>query len=151
MLLHDVDVTFGRASRSNANRTSSMNLVAWSRTPVWKPGSDACIANLPKSNTGTLENPVISEEGRRFLADLLLQLTDRQLYDLFTVSRRHAPRAVAGGRTLRLPHRRGIGARLQGQARRDRQPPWRKIDRVRFYDLRHIESDSVQPEGVADD
>ncbi|HXH24002.1 MAG TPA: hypothetical protein VNI78_02060 [Vicinamibacterales bacterium] len=87
MLLHDVGVTFGRASRSNANRTSSMNLAAWSRTPVWKPGTDACIGNLPKSNTGTLENPVVSEEGRRFLADLLLQLTNRQLYDLFTVSR----------------------------------------------------------------
>jgi hypothetical protein len=37
--------------------------------------------------TSTLRNPVISEPGRRFLADLLVQLTDKQLTDLFTVAR----------------------------------------------------------------
>ncbi len=34
-----------------------------------------------------MKNPVISEAGRRFLADLLAQLTDRQLTDLFKVAR----------------------------------------------------------------
>jgi hypothetical protein len=42
---------------------------------------------LSKSNTGTLDNPKISEAGRKFLADLLMQLTDRQLHDLFDVAR----------------------------------------------------------------
>jgi len=41
---------------------------------------------LSKSNTGTLGNPQISEAGRKFLADLLVQLTDRQLRDLFEVA-----------------------------------------------------------------
>ena len=38
---------------------------------------------MSKSLTGTLKNPTISEEGRRFLADLLVQLSDKQLRDLF--------------------------------------------------------------------
>jgi hypothetical protein len=53
---------------------------------VWKK-APGCIGNLSKSITGTLEDPVISEEGRRFLADLLVQLSDRQIRDLFEVAR----------------------------------------------------------------
>jgi hypothetical protein len=34
-----------------------------------------------------LGDPKISEEGRQFLADLLIQLTDEQLHDLFAVAR----------------------------------------------------------------
>jgi hypothetical protein len=41
------------------------------------------VGNLPKSLTGTLEYPVISEAGRTFVAGLLTQLSDRQLHDLF--------------------------------------------------------------------
>jgi hypothetical protein len=37
--------------------------------------------------TGTLENPLISESGRKFLADLLVQLSDAQLHELFDVAR----------------------------------------------------------------
>jgi hypothetical protein len=54
--------------------------------PVWK-GPTGCVGNLPKSFTGTLENPVISEEGREFLSRLLGALTDAQLRDLFEVAR----------------------------------------------------------------
>jgi hypothetical protein len=52
---------------------------------------------LSKSNTGTLGNPHISEAGRKFLADLLVQLTDQQVRDLFEVAqvdRRHAGASV---------------------------------------------------------
>lgn len=86
MLLQDVGVTFGQANTFNANSTGSMNFSEWSRTPVWKDATK-CIGNLPKSFTGTLDNPAISEEGRRFLADLLGKLSDSQLRDLFEVSR----------------------------------------------------------------
>jgi hypothetical protein len=54
--------------------------------PIWKDTA-ACVGNLSKSYTGTLDNPKISEAGRQFLADLLVQLTDRQLHDLFEVAR----------------------------------------------------------------
>ena len=47
----------------------------------------ACTGSLSQSQTGTLGNPSISEAGRKFLADLLVQLSDAQLHDLFDVAR----------------------------------------------------------------
>jgi hypothetical protein len=44
---------------------------------MWKGDAAACVGHLGKSNTGTLGDPKISETGRQFLADLLIQLTDR--------------------------------------------------------------------------
>jgi hypothetical protein len=85
LFLHDVGLTFGRANAFNRASIGSVNLEGWSKTPIWKDRV-GCIGNLSKSNTGTLGNPRISEAGRRFLADLLVQLTDRQLRDLFEVS-----------------------------------------------------------------
>jgi hypothetical protein len=86
LMISDLGMTFGRANRTNADHTGSVNLVEWRRTPVWK-NTPGCIGNLSKSITGTLEDPVISEEGRRFLADLLVQLSERQVRDLFEVAR----------------------------------------------------------------
>lgn len=86
MMLNDVGVTFGRANRTNSNEIGSVNLAAWRRTPVWKDDT-GCTGNLPRSMTGTLDNPSIGEAGRRFLADLLVQLSDRQIRDLFEVAR----------------------------------------------------------------
>jgi hypothetical protein len=88
MYMHDVGVTFGRANKLNQNAAGSMNLVEWSRTPVWKDTA-ACVGNLPKSLTGTLVDPPISEEGRQFLAGLLGQLSDEQLRGLFEAARVH--------------------------------------------------------------
>ena len=87
ILIQDVGVTFGRATRFNENTPSSMNLAGWSSTPVWKSATGPCVGNLSKSFTGTLGEPVISEAGREFLAGLLQQLTDAQIRDLFEVSR----------------------------------------------------------------
>jgi hypothetical protein len=64
-----------------------MNYAAWAAVPVWKEGVTGCVGNLAKSFTGTLKDPVISEEGRAFLANLLTQLTDAQIRALFEVSR----------------------------------------------------------------
>ena len=86
MMLHDVGLTFGRSSSFNSNRDGSVNFDGWSRMHIWKDRKH-CIANLPASNTGTLENPLITEVGRKFLADLLSQLTDAQLHDLFASAR----------------------------------------------------------------
>ena len=86
MYLNDVGITFGRANRFNVNAPGSANLAAWSQTPVWQDAT-SCIGNLPKSATGTLDNPPISEAGRRFLADLLVQLSDAQLHDMFEAAR----------------------------------------------------------------
>ena len=86
MMVNDLGLTFGRANLFNRNLVGSVNLEAWSSTPVWLDRS-GCVGNLAISQTGTLNDPRISESGRKFLADLLLQLTDAQLRDLFEVAR----------------------------------------------------------------
>ena len=87
MMVHDLGLTFGHANTFNRNTIGSTNLEQWSSTPVWTFTTGRCVANMPASQTGTLNNPLITEEGRTFLADLLMQLTDAQLHDLFEVSR----------------------------------------------------------------
>ena len=85
MMLNDVGQTFGHANHFNRDGPGSVNFEEWSRTPVWSD-SRRCVANISKSITGTLDHPLIGEAGRRFLADLLGQLSDAQLLDLFTVA-----------------------------------------------------------------
>ncbi len=86
MMIHDAGKTFGKASLTNEDRKSAVNFEAWSETPVWKEGA-GCVGKISKSFSGSLENPVISEAGRQFLSDLLMRLTDAQIYDLFEVAR----------------------------------------------------------------
>jgi hypothetical protein len=71
-----------------------MNLQEWSGKKLWKSvGTEGaprqCQAVLRKSLTAHdgLSDPAISEEGRRFDAGLLCQLSDRQIEDLFKASR----------------------------------------------------------------
>lgn len=85
-MVNDVGLTFGRASLYNVNRPSSVNLQEWAKTQVWK-GETGCVANLARSYTGTLDHPRISEEGRAFLAERLMAISDMQLHDLFAVAR----------------------------------------------------------------
>ena len=85
MMVSDVGLTFGRANLFNAN-DRGMDYVRWAATPVWKD-STGCVGNLSKSATGTLDDPVISEEGRAFLANLLMQLSDDQISGLFEAAR----------------------------------------------------------------
>jgi hypothetical protein len=87
MMLNDLGVTFGRANPMNKN-SNGMNYVLWAATPIWKDGA-TCTGNLPKSFTGTLDDPVIGEEGRAFLANLLMQLSDSQIRALFEAARVH--------------------------------------------------------------
>jgi hypothetical protein len=86
MMVNDLGQTFGRANTFNRNPLSSVNFERWAGTTVWTDAPD-CVGNLPRSHTGTLDKPRISDAGRRFLGDLLGQLTDAQLHDLFEVAR----------------------------------------------------------------
>ena len=86
MLINDVGLTFGRANLLNRNLVGSVNLQEWSRMRVWKDDRQ-CVGNLPRSLTGTLKDPVISEDGRKFLAELLMQLSDAQIRTLFEAAR----------------------------------------------------------------
>jgi hypothetical protein len=86
MMINDLGLTFGRGNRLNSNSSGSVNFEQWAKTPVWQDPAH-CIGNIRKSMTGTLDRPVIGEAGRAFLADLLAQLSDAQVHDLFEVSR----------------------------------------------------------------
>lgn len=102
LVIKDLGATFGKATRLNS---SKMILADWDTAGVWKPTSAAsastsamatanksvgrareCVGDLPRSLTGSLEDPRISEAGRRFLSRRLAMLSDRQIRDLFTVS-----------------------------------------------------------------
>ena len=88
MMVADLGVTFGSAHlfSRDLNHIASMNFEHWSPVPVWKDPA-RCVARLQRSFSGTLDDPHISEAGRKFLADLLVQLSDRQIHDLFEVAR----------------------------------------------------------------
>jgi hypothetical protein len=83
LVVKDLGGSFGKATMLN---TSKMKLADWDGEAVWKDPK-ACVGNLSRSFTGSLEDPKISEAGRRFLARRMQMLSDRQLRDLFTVSR----------------------------------------------------------------
>ena len=83
LVVKDLGATFGKATLLNG---SKMRLGDWDGAGLWKDG-EKCVGDLPRSLTGSLDNPVISEAGRQFLARRLTQLSDRQIRDLFTVSR----------------------------------------------------------------
>ena len=94
ILIQDVGATFGGGGAFTNKTSAKMNLSEWSKKAVWKKvGTSSapadCQAELPASLAATdgLSNPAISEEGRRFAAGLVCQLSDRQLTDLFTVAR----------------------------------------------------------------
>jgi hypothetical protein len=82
LVISDLGGTFGKATRLN---TSKMNLADWDSMPIWRDAAK-CVGDLPRSFTGSLDNPHISEAGRRFLADRLTRLRDKQIRDLFVVS-----------------------------------------------------------------
>jgi hypothetical protein len=86
MMISDLGISFGRALSRNQEPRASVNLKEWSELPVWTDGK-SCVGNLSGSWTGTLKDPVISEAGRKFLADLLTQLSDDQLRDMFEAAR----------------------------------------------------------------
>ncbi len=87
LMLHDLGLTFGKATLSNSSNVSSVNFSEWSKMPIWRGEARACIGHLSHSYTATLWDPVITERGRAFLAQLLIQLSDDQLHDLFVVAR----------------------------------------------------------------
>jgi hypothetical protein len=95
MYLSDVGTTFGGAHEEPGFTT--LKLKRWMAWPIWKD-PDACIADLePKDNfSGKLQNPKISEAGRKFLSDLLSQLSDRQIRDLFRVARANQVNQMPG-------------------------------------------------------
>jgi hypothetical protein len=95
MVVQDVGATFGGGGLFTGSEIAKMNLDEWSKHGLWKRvgsgGSDCpeCQAKLQKrwNAKDGLKDPIISEEGRRFLAGLMCQLSDKQIADLFRAAR----------------------------------------------------------------
>jgi hypothetical protein len=78
-MLQDLGASFG---------PRKVDLDGWQQVPIWKDRG-RCIVDMQSLpyNGGTFEAAQISEAGRRHLATLLTQLTDRQVSDLFSGAR----------------------------------------------------------------
>ncbi len=84
LYVQDLGYAFGEATLFD---TKKNDLESWKGEPIWKDPAQ-CMGNLKKSLPGTLKaDPRISEAGRKFLADLLVQLSDKQITDMFTAAR----------------------------------------------------------------
>lgn len=97
MMVQDLGSTFG--SGTTALNVSKINFDQWKGAEVWNVPKQAnslkdtvkpvCYGKITASRAAGLHglsDPAISEEGRRFLADLLKQLSRQQIVDLFRVT-----------------------------------------------------------------
>ena len=118
MMVNDLGQTFGRSNLFNRDHVGSVNLEKWSAVARLDRTRAAASAICRRRRPGTLDNPQISEAGRKFLSDLLMQLSDAQLRDLFDVA------AVRRARGEQQPSGDGrrVGRRLQEKEGRDREP-----------------------------
>lgn len=96
LMIKDLGSSFAAASKITFPK---MKLESWRGVEVWKD-RDTCQANLTSSLVGTLAHPRISEGGRRFLAERLSLLSDKQLHDLFTAARVERRNETVSGRAV---------------------------------------------------
>src|SRR5262245_24840566 len=86
----DAGLTFGGAGRLSHGKSATMNLTEWQDKPVFRRNDGAeCHGNLIDSlkARGGEPNPLISEEGRRFLLDQFHRLTTDHVRAIFTAAR----------------------------------------------------------------
>jgi len=90
-MIVDVGATFGGGGRTSSDVTAKMNLNAWRSKTVFKDADDgACRGRLTVSLAARRDgqrDPVISEDGRRFLLEQLQRLTPAHVRALFTAAR----------------------------------------------------------------
>lgn len=96
LMVQDLGATFGGGER-RVGAFSAMYYKGWERTDIWnqekekefetETGRRVCFGRLTSPFQDGLIDPEISEEGRLFLDELLAQLSDEQIRDLFHVAR----------------------------------------------------------------
>ena len=94
LMVQDLGATFGKADKTTS-KNAKFDYERWSEISIWDQSKETehyqrnkrrvCIGNLTSSMSasGGLSDPVITEGGRKFLADQLMQLSDAQIRDLF--------------------------------------------------------------------
>jgi len=87
----DAGATFGGAGHTSSSISATMDLREWEKRRVFKKTSDSqCRGDLTDSFRARSQgepNPIISEEGRRFLLDQLHRLTREHLRAIFEAAR----------------------------------------------------------------
>ncbi len=100
LMIQDLGATFGKGD-SKVTSVSQMTFHAWKNENIWNakkeeefkrdhPAQPICFGKLTRAEfnwRSGLSDPEISEEGRSLLANLLNQLSDQQIHDLFRVAR----------------------------------------------------------------
>jgi hypothetical protein len=100
LMIQDLGETFGKGGEEITDE-SAMNFGAWSKQDIWNESKEAefsaknqgarvCIGNLTSAEFAEgdgLSDPIISEDGRQFASNLLNQLSDHQIADLFRAAR----------------------------------------------------------------
>ena len=95
LMIQDLGLTFGLSSYTPES-DSTMYWKGWQSQNIWNELKEAeaqsrngrviCIGNLKSMQSDGLSDPEISEEGRVFLGNLLNQLSERQIHDLFVLA-----------------------------------------------------------------
>ncbi len=99
MMIQDLGATFGKGNATSSDG-AKMDYDGWKSADIWNHWKEnehlvqkqekVCYGNLTNSKAAGpegLSDPEILEDGRKFLADLLNQLTSKQINDLFLVAR----------------------------------------------------------------
>jgi hypothetical protein len=100
LMIQDLGETFGQSGKE-ITADSAMSLSGWNSQNIWNEskekefanknqGARVCIGNLTAAQFAEgdgLSDPIISEDGRELLANLLNQLSDAQIHDLFRAAR----------------------------------------------------------------
>jgi hypothetical protein len=95
LMVQDLGATFGRADFDTSGE-AKIHLDKWKNVAVWNPIKEAeyytrtkrrtcagALTNSVAAHDEGLQDPYISEEGRKFLAGLLEQLSEKQIRDIF--------------------------------------------------------------------
>lgn len=85
MVVQDLGCTFGYL-KYLGGFTGIMDLEHWKEIPIWKDPQN-CIGALNRYPVTKFKNPKISEAGRKYLADRLSRLTQKQILDIFRYAR----------------------------------------------------------------
>jgi len=86
-IVQDVGASFGRGWQGIRGGHSKLEVQKWRASQIWQ--DDRCTVSVPSPINGTFKPQVVSEEGRVFLLQLLDQLTDKNIEDIFVGARAH--------------------------------------------------------------
>lgn len=84
MFVHDLGLTFGSVKLLFSYRNMDLNW--WKAEPIWR-SLRRCQVNIPPFIISSMSHPYITDQAREYLAVRLKQLSDRQIEDVFRVSR----------------------------------------------------------------